>query len=46
VGPFKEALSTDGILFASFAVDDVPGEVERLKALGVSFTQEVLLMDR
>jgi hypothetical protein len=46
VGPSKEALSTDGIPFASFAVDDVPGEVERLKALGVSFTQEVLLMDR
>jgi catechol 2,3-dioxygenase-like lactoylglutathione lyase family enzyme len=44
VGPFKEALSADGIPFASFAVDDVPKEVERLKTLGVSFTQETLQM--
>ena len=44
VSPFKEALSADGIPFASFAVDDVPGEVERLKALGVQFTQEALQM--
>ena len=44
VGPFKEALSADGIPFASFAVEDVPKEVERLKALGVTFTQETLQM--
>jgi catechol 2,3-dioxygenase-like lactoylglutathione lyase family enzyme len=44
VGPFKQALSADGIPFASFAVDDVPAEVERLKALGVHFTQEALQM--
>ena len=36
--------TADGIPFASFAVDDVPGEVDRLKALGVNFTQEVLQM--
>lgn len=44
VGPFKKALSVDGIPFASFAVDDVPAEVERLMALGVHFTQEALQM--
>lgn len=44
VGPFREALNTDGIPSASFAVDDVPKEVERLKALGVIFTQEALQM--
>jgi catechol 2,3-dioxygenase-like lactoylglutathione lyase family enzyme len=40
VGPFKEALVVDGIPFTSFAVDDVHKEFERLKGLGVSFTQE------
>ena len=44
VGPFKAALRSDGIPFASFAVDDVPAEVGRLKALGVSFTQDALQM--
>ena len=44
VGPFKEALSADGIPSASFAVDDVPSEVERLKALGAHFTQEAVQM--
>jgi catechol 2,3-dioxygenase-like lactoylglutathione lyase family enzyme len=44
VARFKEALTADGIPFASFAVDDVPGEVERLRALGVRFTQEPLAM--
>ena len=44
VGPFREALTADGIPSASFAVDDVPREVERLKALGVAFTQETLQM--
>jgi catechol 2,3-dioxygenase-like lactoylglutathione lyase family enzyme len=38
--PFKEALVTDGIPFTSFAVDDVQHEFERLKGLGVHFTQE------
>jgi catechol 2,3-dioxygenase-like lactoylglutathione lyase family enzyme len=37
--PFKAALVQDGIPFASFAVDDVAGEYERLRALGVRFTQ-------
>jgi catechol 2,3-dioxygenase-like lactoylglutathione lyase family enzyme len=39
-GPFKEALVADGIPYASFAVDDVPGEFRRLQGLGVRFTQE------
>ena len=39
-GPFKEALAADGIPWTQFAVDDVPAEVERLKALGVVFTQD------
>ncbi len=39
-GPFKEALVNDGIPFTSFAVDDVHAEYERLRALGVRFTQE------
>ncbi len=40
VKPFKEALVGDGIPYASFAVDDVAAEHERLRALGVRFTQE------
>jgi catechol 2,3-dioxygenase-like lactoylglutathione lyase family enzyme len=39
VGPFKEALVDDGIPFTSFAVKDVQVEYERLRALGVTFTQ-------
>ncbi|MGY1741726.1 MULTISPECIES: VOC family protein [unclassified Blastococcus] len=38
--PFKEALVADGVPFTQFAVDDVYAEVERLKGLGVQFTQE------
>jgi catechol 2,3-dioxygenase-like lactoylglutathione lyase family enzyme len=38
--PFKEALVSDGIPFASFAVEDVQAEFSRLVALGVRFTQE------
>ena len=38
--PFKEALVADGIPFTSFAVDDVAAEYERLRGLGVHFTQE------
>ncbi len=44
VGPFKEALVEDGIPFASFAVDDVGAEHERLAARGVHFTQEPMEM--
>jgi catechol 2,3-dioxygenase-like lactoylglutathione lyase family enzyme len=40
VKPFKKALVADGIPFASFAVADVPAEAERLRGLGVVFTQE------
>ncbi|HLS72981.1 MAG TPA: VOC family protein [Actinomycetaceae bacterium] len=37
---FREALVADGIPYTQFAVDDVHAEVERLKGLGVEFTQE------
>jgi catechol 2,3-dioxygenase-like lactoylglutathione lyase family enzyme len=40
VKPFKEALVADGIPYTSFAVDDVKAEYERLRGLGVHFTQE------
>jgi len=40
VRPFKEALVSDGIPITSFAVDDVRKEHERLRGLGVQFTQE------
>lgn len=40
VRPFKQALVADGIPFTQFAVDDVHAEVERLKGLGVEFTQD------
>jgi catechol 2,3-dioxygenase-like lactoylglutathione lyase family enzyme len=43
--PFKEALVADGIPFTSFAVDDADAEYERLRALGVRFTQEPTKMD-
>ena len=39
VKPFRDALVADGIPFASFGVDDVQAEYERLVALGVDFTQ-------
>ena len=38
--PFKEALAGDGIPFTSFAVEDVDAEFDRLRSLGVLFTQE------
>ena len=44
VGPFKDALVADGIPFTSFAVDDVHAEFDRLKGLGVVFTQEPVQM--
>ena len=40
VRPFKDALVEDGIPFTSFAVDSVEAEYERLRSLGVRFTQE------
>jgi catechol 2,3-dioxygenase-like lactoylglutathione lyase family enzyme len=40
VRPFKEALVADGIPWTSFAVPDVHAEFDRLKGLGVTFTQE------
>ena len=43
-GPFKAALVADGIPATSFAVDDVSGEFQRLRDLGVRFTQEPLEM--
>jgi catechol 2,3-dioxygenase-like lactoylglutathione lyase family enzyme len=38
--PWKQALVSDGIPYTSFAVDDVQKEFERLRALGVTFTQQ------
>jgi catechol 2,3-dioxygenase-like lactoylglutathione lyase family enzyme len=38
--PFKQALVEDGIPYTSFAVEDVRDEFERLRDLGVRFTQE------
>jgi len=40
VNPYKSALVADGIPAASFAVDDLAAEYERLSGLGVRFTQE------
>ena len=40
--PFKQALVDDGIPYTQFAVDDVNAEYDRLRALGVRFTQEPL----
>ncbi len=44
VRPFKQALVTDGIPFTSFAVDEVTAEYQRLRGLGVRFTQEPVAM--
>jgi catechol 2,3-dioxygenase-like lactoylglutathione lyase family enzyme len=43
--PFKRALVDDGIPYTSFAVDDVQAEYERLRGLGVQFTQEPVEME-
>jgi catechol 2,3-dioxygenase-like lactoylglutathione lyase family enzyme len=40
VKPYKRALVEDGIPAASFAVDDVQAEFDRLRSQGVRFTQE------
>ena len=37
--PFKEALVADGIPYASFGVDDVQAEFDRLSEKGVRFVQ-------
>ncbi len=42
--PFKAALVEDGIPYTSFAVDDVEREYDRLRSLGVQFTQEPVTM--
>ena len=39
-GPTRTALVEDGIPAASFAVDDVQEEFDRLRSKGVRFTQE------
>lgn len=44
VRPYRESLLTDGIPMHQFAVDDVRAEYERLRGLGVAFTQEPLEM--
>jgi catechol 2,3-dioxygenase-like lactoylglutathione lyase family enzyme len=41
---YKAALVADGIPATSFAVDDVHAEFQRLRDLGVRFTQEPLEM--
>jgi catechol 2,3-dioxygenase-like lactoylglutathione lyase family enzyme len=43
--PYKQALADDGLPLASFAVEDVKAEYDRLGALGVRFTQEPLEME-
>ena len=40
VRPYKDALVEDGIPATSFQVDDVDAEFDRLKDIGVSFTQD------
>ena len=40
VKPYKNALVADGIPAASFAVEDVQAEFDRLQSNGVRFTQE------
>lgn len=44
VAPYRTALAQDGIPAASFAVDDVRAEHDRLRSLGVHFTQEPMEM--
>lgn len=44
VQPYREALVKDGIPVTAFAVDDVHAEFERLRGVGVRFTQEPLEM--
>ena len=44
VGPYKSALVSDGIPAASFQVDDVQAEYDRLVQRGVTFTQKPVAM--
>lgn len=44
VKPYTSALVKDGIPATSFAVDDVHTEFDRLRGLGVHFTQEPVEM--
>lgn len=44
VKPYRDTLVGDGIPLAQFAVDDVQAEYERLRGLGVRFTQEPVEM--
>ncbi|MFE2293375.1 VOC family protein [Streptomyces sp. NPDC059452] len=44
VKPYTTALFEDGIPATAFAVDDVRAEFDRLRGLGVRFTQEPLAM--
>jgi len=44
VKPFKAALVSDGIPYTSFSVTDIAAEFDRLRALGVRFTQEPVAM--
>ncbi|MEU3750852.1 MULTISPECIES: VOC family protein [Streptomyces] len=44
VKPYRDALVQDGIPLAQFAVEDVQAEYDRLRGLGVRFTQEPLEM--
>jgi catechol 2,3-dioxygenase-like lactoylglutathione lyase family enzyme len=44
VKPYRDALAKDGIPATAFAVDDVHAEYDRLRGLGVRFTQEPLAM--
>lgn len=39
VGPYRDAVTADGIPLASFSVDDVHAEYDRLVEAGVTFTQ-------
>ena len=42
--PFKEAIVADGIPFKSFMVENIEEEYERLKSIGVVFTQPPIEM--
>ncbi|MFF2364025.1 VOC family protein [Streptomyces sp. NPDC058122] len=44
VQPYRTALVQDGIPVTAFAVEDVQAEFDRLRDLGVTFTQEPLEM--
>ncbi|WP_329115605.1 VOC family protein [Streptomyces sp. NBC_01353] len=44
VQAYKTGLAKDGIPAVSFAVDDVQAEFDRLRGLGVQFTQDPLEM--